>query len=229
MNGAHDLGGMHGFGSIDPDPDEPIFTHEWERRCFAITLAAAFTKRWNLDMSRHARERMRPEEYLNTSYYEHWLHGLQTLLVESGLTSLEEIEARMRDEASPASKVAEVPAAMNAEQALAAFARGAPVTVAAEGPPRFRPGERVRARNHHPSGHTRLPRYARGRCGIVRECRGAHIFADANAQGLGKGAGEHLYNVEFTAEELWGEGSGSAACDVVRLDLWEPHLEPFRA
>ncbi|WP_025769963.1 nitrile hydratase subunit beta [Thioalkalivibrio sp. HK1] len=223
MNGAHDLGGMHGFGPIDPDPNEPIFAHEWERRCFAITLAAAFTKRWNLDMSRHARERMKPDEYLSTGYYEHWLHGLETLLVESGLISVQEIEARMRGDLSRASPVPDAPAAMNADQVLAAFAQGSSVSVPTERSPRFRLGDRVRARNHHPIGHTRLPRYARGRCGIVRECRGAHIFADTNAQGLGKGEGEHLYNVEFTAEELWGEGA--VARDVVRLDLWEPHLE----
>ncbi len=223
MNGAHDLGGMHGFGPIDPDPFEPVFAHEWERRCFAITLAAAFNGRWNLDMSRHARERMSPDEYLSTSYYEHWLHGLQTLLVESGLVSRQEIEARMRSEPFRAAPVADAPVAMGADQALAAFRRGTEVAVAVETPALFAPGDRVRARNDHPCGHTRLPRYARGRCGIVREYNGAHIFADTNASGLGKGEGRHLYNVEFTAAELWGEGSSTG--DTLRLDLWEPHLE----
>lgn len=96
MNGAHDLGGFHGFGPIDPQPDEPVFHHEWERRCFAITLAMGAYGAWNLDMSRYARERMEPGEYLRTSYYEHWLHGLQRLLIERGLVREEEIEARMQ-------------------------------------------------------------------------------------------------------------------------------------
>ena len=95
MNGAHDLGGMHGLGPIDPEKEEPVFHAEWERRCFAITLAAGFLGQWNIDMSRFARERMHPADYLRTSYYEHWLHGLQTLLVEKGLLTEEEIAARM--------------------------------------------------------------------------------------------------------------------------------------
>lgn len=95
MNGAHDLGGMHGFGPIDPEVDEPVFHTEWERRCFAITVAVDFLGKWNIDMSRYARERMHPVDYLRTSYYEHWLHGLQTLLVEQGLLTDEEIAARM--------------------------------------------------------------------------------------------------------------------------------------
>ena len=95
MNGAHDMGGMHGFGPINPDPDEPVFHHEWERRAFAITVAAGFLGKWNLDMSRYARERMEPAEYLSTSYYEHWIHGLELLLVEKGLLTQEEIKQRM--------------------------------------------------------------------------------------------------------------------------------------
>jgi nitrile hydratase beta subunit len=97
LNGAHDLGGMHGLGPIEAETDEPVFHAEWERRCFAITVAAGFLGQWNIDMSRYARERMHPADYLRTSYYEHWLHGLQTLLVEKGLLSEEEIAARMRE------------------------------------------------------------------------------------------------------------------------------------
>lgn len=95
MNGAHDLGGMHGFGPINPEPDEPVFHAEWERRAFAITLAMGAYGAWNLDMSRYARERMDPAEYLGSSYYEHWLHGLQTLLMEKNLLTEAELRARM--------------------------------------------------------------------------------------------------------------------------------------
>jgi nitrile hydratase beta subunit len=94
MNGAHDLGGMHGFGPIDPERNEPVFHEEWEKRAFAITLACGALGTWNLDMTRYARERMDPAEYLRTSYYEHWLHGLELLLIESGLLTAEEINAR---------------------------------------------------------------------------------------------------------------------------------------
>lgn len=94
MNGAHDLGGMDGFGGIDREPDEPVFHEEWERRAFAITLAMGARGDWNLDMSRFARERMSPADYLVSSYYEHWLHGLERLLAERGLVNAKEIVAR---------------------------------------------------------------------------------------------------------------------------------------
>jgi nitrile hydratase len=95
VNGGHDLGGMHGLGPIEVEQNEPVFHEEWERRCFAITLACGYLGEWNLDMSRYARERMHPATYLDTSYYEHWLIGLQTLLVEKGLLDEAEIEQRM--------------------------------------------------------------------------------------------------------------------------------------
>jgi nitrile hydratase len=95
MNGIHDLGGMHGMGPIEREPDEPVFHHEWERRAFAITLAAGFLGEWNIDTGRHAREQMPPAEYLATTYYEHWLFGLERLLVERGLLSRAEIDARV--------------------------------------------------------------------------------------------------------------------------------------
>ena len=97
MNGAHDLGGMHGFGPVDPEPDEPVFHAPWERRAFALTLAMGAYGAWNIDMSRHARERMEPGAYLTTSYYEHWLHGLERLLIEKGLLTREEIDARVAE------------------------------------------------------------------------------------------------------------------------------------
>ena len=60
MNGIHDLGGMHGFGRVDAERDEPVFHHEWERRAFALNLATGFLGRWNIDMGRFAREHMPP-------------------------------------------------------------------------------------------------------------------------------------------------------------------------
>ena len=94
MNGAHDLGGMDGFGAVEAEPNEPVFHAEWERRVFAMTVAMGFYGAWNIDMSRHARERADPAEYLRSSYYEKWLSGLETLLVEKGLVTAEELAAR---------------------------------------------------------------------------------------------------------------------------------------
>jgi nitrile hydratase len=92
----------------------------------------------------------------------------------------------------------------------------------AAAPPRFALGQSVRARNIHPTGHTRLPRYARGRLGHIERHHGAHVFPDANAHGLGERP-QHLYGVAFAARELWGE---AAPADMVMIDLWEDYLEP---
>jgi hypothetical protein len=97
MNSVHDMGGMHGLGPIVHEENEPWFHEEWERRAFALNLAAGFLGKWNLDMSRYAREQMPAAEYLATSYYEHWLWGLDRLLVEKGILTREEIDARMAE------------------------------------------------------------------------------------------------------------------------------------
>ena len=106
MNGMHDLGGMDGFGPIDRSSEEPVFQHEWERRAFALTLAMGARGEWNLDMSRYARELMSPSAYLLSSYYEHWLHGLEHLMAECGLVSSSEISARVDELRSPPNHVA---------------------------------------------------------------------------------------------------------------------------
>ena len=221
MNGAHDMGGMHGFGPIDPEPEaeEPVFHAAWERRVFALTLAAGALGKWTLDMSRYARERQHPADYLRHSYYENWLAGLTTLLVESRLASRSELASGKPEGAPEAAVLARV---LYADKVEPAMARGSPVTLDVAMEPKFRVGDPVRVRNAHPAGHTRAPRYARGRLGTVEIDHGVHIFADASARGHSEG--HHLYSVRFTARELWGEAAPEK--DTVRVDLWEPHLEP---
>ncbi len=221
MNGAHDLGGMHGFGPIDPEPEreEPVFHAEWERRVFALTLAAGFLRKWTLDQSRHARERQHPADYLRHSYYENWLAGLETLLLESGLVSEEELRsgraARRLGEADGIR-------VLEADAVAHTLAQGGPTAMDIALEPRHRLGERVRVRNINPTGHTRAPRYVRGRMGVVAADRGVHVFADKNAHGTREG--QRLYGVRFSARELWGpEASGR---DAVYVDLWDDHLEP---
>lgn len=221
MNGAHDLGGMHGLGPILPEneADEPVFHHEWERRAFALTLAAGFLGQWNLDESRHARERQHPVDYLRNSYYENWLAGLSTLLVEKGLVSPEELADGVARQGASAEIAARV---VGAEQVVARLATGGPVDMPAADEPAFAPGDAVRVVNLHPIGHTRAPRYVRGRRGVVSARHGCHVFADANSRGERRG--EQLYSVRFTARELWGDGARGR--DAVYVDLWQPHLEP---
>jgi nitrile hydratase beta subunit len=221
MNGGHDLGGMHGLGPIDPEPEatEPVFHHEWEKRAFALTLATGALGRWTIDMGRHARERQHPADYLRHSYYENWLAGLEKLLLERGLVSAEELAS---GKASGPADDAVRARVLTAEKVGPAVARGGPVEVAIDAPPRFAVGDRVRAINRHPTGHTREPRYVRGHAGVVHEHYGAHVFPDRSA--AGERVGRHLYSVRFEAGELWGQSAAPAGA--VYVDLWEDYLEP---
>jgi nitrile hydratase subunit beta len=212
MNGAQDLGGMMGFGPVEPEENEPVFHGEWERRAFALTVAMGATGAWNLDASRHARESLDPARYLSSTYYQIWLEGLARLLRDAGLVTPEEL--------APPAALKRVLAAGDVDRAMAA---GAPTDREPRAAARFRVGDIVRARNMHPFGHTRLPRYARGRTGEIARVNGAHVFPDSHAHGLGEDS-QWLYTVRFTARELWGEDRNGA--DTVHADLWEPYLEP---
>jgi nitrile hydratase len=220
MNGGHDLGGMHGLGPIsaEPEAEEPVFHHEWEKRVFALTLAAGALGQWSIDMGRHARERQHPADYLRHTYYENWLAGLEKLLVERGLVAAEELASGKATRPAAEDLRARV---LTAQKVAPAMARGGPVEVAIDTPPRFAVGDRVRAINRHPTGHTREPRYVRGRTGVIHEHYGAHVFPDLSAEG--RRDGRHLYSVRFEASELWGDPARGGA---VYVDLWEDYLEP---
>jgi len=217
MNGPHDLGGQHGLGAVDPEAEseEPVFHAPWERRAFAVTLATGFLGQWNIDESRYARERQHPVNYLRNSYYENWLSGLETLLVEKGMITAEELENGKADGSAGRFE------APDADGAMKILSRGGPTSMDDNLAPGFAPGDKVRVVNDHPLAHTRAPRYIRGRVGTIDRQHGVHVFADANAKGDGRG--EHLYSVRFEAHELWGPSA--AGRDAVYVDLWEPHLE----
>ncbi len=221
MNGAHDLGGMHGFGPVDIERDEPVFHHEWEGRAFALTLAAGFAGRWNIDTGRFARELMPPAEYLATTYYEHWLFGLEKLLADLGMVAAGEVEARLRD---PASRAASPPADMRmlpAKQVEEALRRSRASKADEDVAPRLKVGDHVVTKNINPRGHTRLPRYARGKRGVVALDHGVWVFPDTAGNGRGRSP-QHCYSVRFTGRELWGDEA--PARDVVHVDLWDDHL-----
>jgi nitrile hydratase subunit beta len=217
MNGAQDMGGMMGFGPVSAEQDEPVFHTAWERRAFALTLAMAAPGAWNIDQSRAARESLHPAQYLAKSYYEIWLAGLETLMVERGLITPEEIAAgKSLQPPKP------VPSVLTAARVERVLARGGPTERAALTPQRFQVGQHVLARNVHPTGHTRLPRYVRGHVGRVTHVHGAHVLPDANAAGLGEHP-QWLYTVRFAAHELWGEAADQTAS--VSVDAWESYLE----
>ena len=216
MNGPQDLGGQHGFGPVAPQPDEPLFHHTWERRALALTLAAGALGRWNLDESRHARESLHPADYYASSYYEIWIKALETLLLRHGLVAEAELRA-----GHAAAAALDAPRVLRREDVDRVLAAGSPADREPVGRPAFAPGDRVRAKVMNPPGHTRLPRYVRGRAGTVETVNGFHVFPDAHAHGAGE-APQWLYTVRFEAGELWGPDADLAS--TVSVDAWESYL-----
>ena len=218
MNGVHDMGGMHGMGPIEHEANEPVFHAPWEGRSFALNLAAAMLRKWNLDARRHQIELIPPEEYLRMSYYERWIARLEQLLVKTGVVTRQELET-----GSPAPGSPKATPALTADQVPAFPSAGALAKRNVPVPPQFSVGQRVRARNIHPIGHTRLPRYARGKLGVIHLDHGVYVFPDTNAHFLGEKP-QHVYSVRFAARELWGELASPK--DSVYLNLWDDYLEP---
>jgi len=219
MNGAHDMGGMQGMGLVDAEVDEPVFHAEWERRMLAIFLAMAAWRRWNIDMARFARENVPAVDYLSRSYYENWLHGAESLLLEKGFISREEIEAARAG--GHAEKIADPP--LTADMVSPVTARGSSARVDVDVAPKFRIGESVRVINRHPRGHTRAPRYVRGHAGEIVRDHGIFVFPDTHAVD-GTQKPQHVYAVRFAAAELWGDEVSQR--DSVMVDLWDDYLEP---
>ena len=218
MNGVHDMGGMHGMGAVAPEKDEPVFHEEWEARVYALTrVVRAGAGRWNIDAGRYEIERLPPAEYLRMSYYERWAARLRIQIVKMGLVTQAEI-----DNGSPAGRSARSTPLLTAAMVPAMVARRISTKRDVRVRATFKPGQRVRARTSHPTGHTRLPRYARGRLGTIIADRGVFVFPDTNAEFLGEKP-QHLYSVRFTARELWGDRASRR--DFVYLDMWDDYLE----
>lgn len=217
MNGVHDMGGRRDLGRLDYEKSEPVFHASWEARVYALTRAMATWGKWNLDASRHALERIPAADYLRMSYYERWFHRLASQVVEYGMVSKEEIDS---GKAAPGS--IKVTPAMTLATSSQWLSRGIPSSQDPGVPLRFTVRQRVRARNINPTGHTRLPRYVRGKAGVIVRDHGVYLFPDSNAHFQGEQR-QHVYSVRFAATELWGEIASPR--DSVHLDLWDDYLE----
>jgi nitrile hydratase beta subunit len=215
-DGIHDMGGMDGFGKVEAETNEPPFHQKWEGRVLAMQRAMGYARAWNIDMSRAAQEMLPPDVYLAVSYYKRWALGLERNLLKQGLADADEIAAgHARDAAKPLERK------LTSDQVAASLTRGS-FGRAAPTPARFKPGDRVRAKNIHPTTHTRLPRYVRGRVGTVELVHGCHVFPDTAAIGQGENP-QWLYTVAFEARELWG---GDADPTIkVSVDAFEPYLD----
>ena len=217
MDGAHDMGGAKGFGPVVPEPNEPVFHDDWERRAFALTVAMSRPGGWNIDMSRFARENRPPGEYLAMSYYQIWFAALESMMKERGLVAADEIDAG--HSLHPPKPVKRV---LSCGDVLKVLHRGGPTERETNTRPAFKSGDRVRAKTINPPTHTRLPRYVRGHVGTIERVIGCHVFPDSNATGAGENP-QWLYTVRFDGRELWGpDGDASAT---VSVDAWEPYLE----
>jgi nitrile hydratase len=211
------MGGVHGLGPVPIEKDEPAFHEPWEGRVYALTRAMRAWRKWNLDADRHALEVMPPIDYLRMSYYERWLTRLEAHVVKYGFVTEQELRE------GKAAGGARATPALTMATAFRFLSRGIPPSADANVRPLFRVGQRVRARNIHPTGHTRLPRYARGKVGSIVRDHGVYTFPDTNAHGLGEKR-QHVYAVRFMARELWGPSASPR--DSVHLDMWDDYLEP---
>ena len=208
-----------GFGAVAPEPDEPVFHQQWEKRALALTLAAGACGRWNLDISRHARETLPPAAYQSMSYYEIWIAGLEKLALAVGMVDAEELaEGRALTPAlaCPAGR------RLAGADVAGVLANGSPYDRPPRAPPLYAPGETTRARVMNLSTHSRLPRYAQGKVGIIEAVRGCFVFPDSNAHGAGEDP-HWCYTLRFSGRELWGPNADPHV--EVSIDAWEPYLE----
>jgi nitrile hydratase subunit beta len=217
MDGVHDMGGMHGFGKVEPEQNEPVFHETWEARVQALYRAMSYAGVWCIDRARFTREQLPPAVYLASSYYKKWELGMEKQLAELDLAGPDELAAGHALRPGKALKrkltAAEVPNIIT----RGSFSRPP------QAPARFKPGDRVRTKNIHPKTHTRLPRYARNKVGVIEAVRGCHVFPDTVAIGKGENP-QWLYTVLFDGRELWGENAEPSL--KVSIEAFEPYLDP---
>ena len=218
MNGIHDLGGMHGFGPINPEKDEPVFHHAWEARVFGLFVPLSAGGAFKVDEFRHAIERMGAAKYLQTSYYEHWLHAFETMTLEKGVLTAEELRTGHAIGDEPKATPALAPAAVPKITLMGGSAR-----VDMDVKPKFKEGDMVVVKNMNPIGHTRLPRYCRDKLGCIDRDHGVFLFPDTHAHSKGEKP-QHCYSVYFSAQELWGPKASRN--DSVYVDLFDDYLMP---
>ena len=217
MDGIHDMGGMDGFGKVEPEANEPVFHAPWEGRVLALQRAMGYAGAWAIDMSRAAQERLPPQVYLTASYYQRWALAMEHNIIERGYAGEDEIAGGHALRAGKPLRRKLTTEVIKDGMTRGSFFRQA------QAPARFKPGDRERTKNIHPTTHTRLPRYARGRVGVVALAHGCHAFPDAVALDQGDNP-QWLYTVVFDGRELWGPDTDPTL--KVSIDAFEPYLDP---
>ncbi|MEM7346238.1 MAG: nitrile hydratase subunit beta [Chloroflexota bacterium] len=224
MNSIHDLGGMHGFGKIPYEADEPVFHAPWEGRVYAMSMYAAVAVPGGF---RYMIEKMDPTSYLNASYYEKWLHARTQGMLEKGIFTQEELDAKIQHfRENPAAHPPIIIDPKRVEKALHALFEQQPPDPQKPELPKFKVGDIVRAKNMHPVGHTRLPRYCRGKQGIVDFVYDYWRVDDTQPPDE-EHAIEPLYRIKFEARELWG--NEAEANQLLYIDMFESYLDASQA
>ena len=223
MNGVHDLGGMHGFGPIEREANEPLFHDEWEKHVFAIIILSTFQHGYlHWDTVRSAIERMAPADYLRSTYYERWRAAAERCFLEAGALTEAELDAKTE-------LLTRDPGRAPMPSAAAALltptpGKNFPLPLQTSVTPRFAVDDVVVARNINPVGHTRLPRYARGKRGAIHRVHdGLTLLPDTNAAGVSEDP-QVVYSVRFEGRELWGDTAEPG--QMVYLDLFDSYLDP---
>ena len=216
MDGIHDMGGMDGFGPIPIEYDEPVFHGEWEGRVYAINGAIGAWGKWNIDAGRYGIEQMDPALYLQSSYYERWLYRTEQMMIVHGMITQQELESGTASDGERTQP-------LTMQQIVERQTRSRSARVDEDIAPKFKAGDKVLVRNIHPKGHTRVPRYVRGRTGVIDRDHGVFIFPDTHALFQGNKP-QHIYSVRFDAQHLWG--TDAPVQDKLYLDLWDDYLDP---
>jgi nitrile hydratase beta subunit len=217
MDGVHDMGGMDGFGKVEVEKNEPPFHEKWEGRVLGMQRAMGYAGAWHIDHSRFAQERLAPLDYLGSTYYRRWMLAMEKNVTERGFASPEELKAGHA--LTPGKSL---PRKLTMDVVGAGLCRSS-FYRQQQGPARFKPGDRVRTKNIHPLSHTRLPRYARGKVGVIERCHGCHMYPDSVAADRGDNP-QWLYTVVFSSQELWGPDADPTL--KVSIDAFEPYLDP---
>jgi nitrile hydratase len=225
MNGIHDMGGLHGFGLVVREKDEPVFHSYWESRVFCMTQVLDTKGIWNLDEHRHEIELMNAADYITAGYYGRWLFAMERLLARKDILRADEVQRRVNElhhgdvQLSPADEGERGWPLPDERKVRWGAWRHEQIVH-----PRFSVGDRVRVRNIHPEGHTRVTAYARGKVGVVDRVNAEPwVFPDTRAHYRGENT-QAVYGVRITATELWGPQAEDNTS--VYIDLSEDYLEP---
>ena len=218
MNGIHDMGGMGNFGPVIREENEPVFHAEWERRMFAVAHAVTFTVPFGDDQLRREIERIKPADYLNSSYYELWFRAVTTILKQREVITDDDLEHRNR---GPQQDLH--PEALVVDDVESVIMGGVETRrPKAEIPQQLSVGDRIRVHNNHPYHHTRVPLYCRGKVGTIVRDHGVFVNPDSNSEDLGE-VPQHCYAVEFDSQVLWGDDAEAGT--FITIDLQETYME----